>query len=85
MITTAKVSLDSDYITYRSDTMKLLDKICVAIGSIVAILAFITLPYIAVCFIWYNICWCFGIQFSAKVALGILLTIYTLKYIFSKE
>ena len=67
------------------DNMKLLDKICVVIGSIVAILAFITLPYIAVCFIWYNICWCFGIQVSAKVALGILLTIYTLKYIFSKE
>ena len=65
--------------------MKLLDKICVAIGSIFAILAFIILPYIAVCFVWYIICWCFGIQFSAKVALGILLIIDILKAVSSKE
>ena len=65
--------------------MKLLDKICVAIGSIVAILAFMLLPYIVVCSIWYIICWCFGIQFSAKVALGIWLIIVILKAILSKE
>ena len=65
--------------------MKLLDKMCIAIGSIVAILVFIILPYIAVCFIWCIICWCFGIEFSAKVALGIYLCITLLQGILTKR
>ena len=65
--------------------MKLLDKICVAIGSIVAILAFMTFPYIGVCISWYVICWCFGIEFSAKVALGIYLCVTLLQRILIKR
>ena len=55
------------------------------IGAIVMILALCIFPYIGVCISWYMICWCFGIEFSAKVALGIYLCIMLLQGMLTKR
>ena len=55
------------------------------IGAIVMILALCIFPYIGVCVSWYMISWCFGIEFSAKVALGIYLCVMLLQKILIKR
>lgn len=55
------------------------------IGAIVMILALCIFPYLGVCISWYIICWCFGIQFSAKVALGIYLCVMLLQGLLIKR
>ena len=55
------------------------------IGDIVIVLCLCILPYIEVCISWYMICWCFGIEFSAKVALGIYLCVMLLQGILKKR
>ena len=55
------------------------------IGAIVMVLCLCILPYIGVCISWCMICWCFGIEFSAKVALGIYLCVMLLQGILIKR
>lgn len=52
--------------------------------AIVIVLCLCIFPYIGVCISWYMICWCFGTEFSAKVALGIYLCIILLQGILIK-
>ena len=67
----------------------IIDKVSVfldtIIEAIVIILCLHIFPYIGVCISWYMICWCFGAEFSAKVALGIYLCIILLQGILIKQ
>lgn len=55
------------------------------IGAMIMLLMIILLPYLAVSVVWSIICWCFGIEFSAKVSLGIVIIIYILSYLLDKR
>ena len=55
------------------------------IGAIIMVLCMCIFPYIGVCVSWYMICWRFGIEFSAKVALGIYLCVMLLQEILIKR
>ena len=55
------------------------------IKAIVIALCLCILPYIGLCVSWYMICYCFGIEFSAKVALGIYLCVMCLQGILIKQ
>ena len=55
------------------------------VGAIVMVLCLCILPYIGVCISWCMICWCFGIEFSTKVALGIYLCVMLLQEILIKR
>ena len=84
MTTTAKVSLDSDYITYRRVDMNkkikkelenytLFEKCLVWLVAAILIVGMVAVSYGAVYVITYAICWAFGLAFSPKIALGVWL------------
>ena len=55
------------------------------VRAIVMVLCLCILPYIGLCISWYMICFCFGIEFNAKVALGIYLGVMLLQGILIKR
>ena len=67
----------------------IIKKVSVLLGTIiraiVIVLCLCIFPYIGVCISWYMICFCFGIEFSAKVALGIYLCVMLLQGILIKR
>ena len=82
MTTTAKVSSDSDYITYRRVDMNkklkkelenytLFEKCLAWSVAIILIVASVAVSYGVVYVITYLICWSFGLTFCPRVVIGI--------------